>query len=299
MEIKTSITIFTPTYNRREKLERLYESLLKQTNLMFDWIIVDDGSVDDTDKLVNKWIKQNKINISYYFQENSGKANALKRAISLCQTKWMICIDSDDEVTEIAIEMMNNDICTNSERIKKAQGLIYPQKIKNIDYSKWVPLGVNYINIMDLKYIYNIRESAILFKVEKLKDLVFPNNSEKFLSEEILYNQLREKGKFFVRNNAFYVSEYQENGLTNNIFNVWVKNPNNTFLLFESRYAAIRELKGIPKAVNCCKCILNYNAFCLATKQRERISESPSVILSYLMWLPSILVAKRRYAGKC
>ena len=66
------ITVFTPTYNRCDTLKRLYKSLLNQNCKDFCWLIVDDGSADDTQKLVSKWIDENKISIRYYRQENQG-----------------------------------------------------------------------------------------------------------------------------------------------------------------------------------------------------------------------------------
>ena len=64
------LTIFTPTFNRAYTLHKCYESLLRQTCKNFIWLIIDDGSTDNTKELVNSWINENKINIRYYYQEN-------------------------------------------------------------------------------------------------------------------------------------------------------------------------------------------------------------------------------------
>ena len=71
------ITVYTATYNRAYVLENLYNSLLRQSNQSFEWLIIDDGSQDNTHKLVSKWIKDDKIKITYKFQQNKGKMEAL------------------------------------------------------------------------------------------------------------------------------------------------------------------------------------------------------------------------------
>jgi glycosyltransferase involved in cell wall biosynthesis len=97
-------TVFTPTYNRAITLGRVYQSLLNQTNMDFDWLIVDDGSGDNTKELVNNWIKEGKINIAYHYKKNGGKHTAFLLALDIVKTKYLIAIDSDDEFTENAIE---------------------------------------------------------------------------------------------------------------------------------------------------------------------------------------------------
>ena len=79
---------------------------------------------------------------------------------------------------------------------------------------------------MDASNIYGMVETAILFKSKYLKLIEIPQyQDERFLSEEILYIQLDKFGKFCTRNQAFYISEYQSDGLTAHIFQLWKKNP--------------------------------------------------------------------------
>lgn len=69
----TLLTIFTPTYNRINELERLYSSLISQTDFRFEWLIVDDGSTDDTENMVVSWLDTSPFPIRYIKQPNSGK----------------------------------------------------------------------------------------------------------------------------------------------------------------------------------------------------------------------------------
>ena len=90
------ITVFTPSYNRKNELKKLYDSLLKQDNKDFEWLIVDDGSSDDTGSYIKKIKKDNKININYIYKENGGKQSAYNMGLDKAKGNIFLCIDSDD-----------------------------------------------------------------------------------------------------------------------------------------------------------------------------------------------------------
>lgn len=98
------LTVFTPTYNRAYCLGDLYQSLCRQPSDDFLWLIIDDGSSDGTDKLVEKWQAENLIEIQYYFKENGGMHTAHNFAYDLIETELNVCIDSDDYMTDDAVE---------------------------------------------------------------------------------------------------------------------------------------------------------------------------------------------------
>lgn len=100
------ITVFTPTYNRRETLFKLYQSLLNQTYEHFEWIIIDDGSTDGTKDEVNKWIQEDKIDIVYVAQSNNGKHIAMNRAVEIARGNYFTTVDSDDYLTENALKIL-------------------------------------------------------------------------------------------------------------------------------------------------------------------------------------------------
>lgn len=99
-----SITVFTPTYNRAYCLGRVYESLCNQTSQDFDWLVVDDGSTDNTAELVQEWIKEKKIPIRYIYHENRGMHAAHNTAYENIDSELNVCCDSDDMFTNDAIE---------------------------------------------------------------------------------------------------------------------------------------------------------------------------------------------------
>ncbi|MFM1801709.1 MAG: hypothetical protein RJA81_1061 [Planctomycetota bacterium] len=90
------LTVFTPTYNRAHTLPELYESLKNQTCKDFQWLIIDDGSIDQTTELVKNWIKEDQINIRYIYQENGGKHIAYNHALTVADSELFWPLDSDD-----------------------------------------------------------------------------------------------------------------------------------------------------------------------------------------------------------
>lgn len=104
MSMKPTLTIFTPAYNRAYTLHRCYESLIRQTSKDFVWLIIDDGSTDCTKELVNTWITENIFPIQYHYQSNQGMHGAHNTAYELINTELNVCIDSDDYMTDDAVE---------------------------------------------------------------------------------------------------------------------------------------------------------------------------------------------------
>ena len=106
--MEKTLTIFTPAYNRAHTIDRTYQSLIRQTCKDFLWLIVDDGSTDGTKKLVEGWIRENKIPISYIYQENQGMHGAHNTAYKNITTELNTCIDSDDWMPDDAVEKIIN-----------------------------------------------------------------------------------------------------------------------------------------------------------------------------------------------
>lgn len=105
MNFKYKITLFTPTYNRAYVLETLYRSIQRQTFRDFEWIVVDDGSTDNTEDLVNSWMEEkNFFPIRYYKQANGGKCRAINWGLDLAEGELFFIMDSDDYLTDDAME---------------------------------------------------------------------------------------------------------------------------------------------------------------------------------------------------
>lgn len=242
------ITIFTPTYNRKNYLKKLYNSLIKQTNKNFIWLVIDDGSTDETENLLLEYKKENVIDIDYIYKQNGGKYTAMNLAHELCTTKYICCIDSDDTLLDDAIEIMSMEIHKHPNNI----GIFFPR-------NKKINVVSGDMDIMDLKFKYNNAETTILMKKDvALKHQFIINDNEKFASEEIIYNMYVQEGKFKFIDYPIVSSSYLNDGLTNNIYNLWRNNPNNSILLFKSRFIFVRKYGLIKKIILRCKCTINY-----------------------------------------
>src|SRR4051794_33246695 len=99
-----TLTVFTPTYNRAYTLHKCYESLKRQNCKDFVWLIVDDGSTDNTKELVSNWIADGSVPIRYHYQDNQGMHGAHNTAYELIDTELNVCIDSDDYMADKAVE---------------------------------------------------------------------------------------------------------------------------------------------------------------------------------------------------
>ena len=103
--MKTIFTVFTATYNRSHTLYRVYESLAQQTFRDFEWLVVDDGSVDDTKDKVTRWAKEANFTIRYIHQENRGKHVAWNNGVRLARGRFFLSLDSDDSCVEDALKV--------------------------------------------------------------------------------------------------------------------------------------------------------------------------------------------------
>ena len=100
------LTVFTPSYNRANCLPRLYESIKAQSNKNFEWLIVDDCSVDETEIIVREWVNDGSIKIRYIYQENGGKARAFNNGVKNAEGELFFCVDSDDYLPNDAVELI-------------------------------------------------------------------------------------------------------------------------------------------------------------------------------------------------
>ena len=121
--MKPIITVFTPAYNRAYTIHKTYESLKRQTNKNFKWLIIDDGSTDNTKELIEKWLQEkNDFEIIYIYQENQGMHGAHNTAYENIDTELNVCIDSDDYMPDDAIEKILS--FWNVNRNDKLAGII-------------------------------------------------------------------------------------------------------------------------------------------------------------------------------
>jgi len=222
------ITVFTPTYNRAYCLHKCYESLQRQTCMDFLWLIIDDGSTDNTRKLVESWQQQeNPFEIRYAYKENGGLHTAYNKAIELADTELFVCIDSDDWMPGDAIE-----------KIVAIWGTIPHQNyagIMGIDrYEDGSCVGQMFPEEIREMYLY---ERLAKYKIPGDKKLIHRTDllkqvapmptfgTEKNFNPAYMMYQLDRFGKLYVTNDCFCIVEYQPDGMSSNIFRQYRNSP--------------------------------------------------------------------------
>ncbi|WGV12254.1 glycosyltransferase family 2 protein [Psychrobacter maritimus] len=238
------ITIFTPTFNRKETLARLYNSLLRQTYKSFEWVIVDDGSTDDTESLIRKFIKEDCIKIIYYKQANGGKHRAINKGLQLADGELFFIVDSDDYLLDNSLEIVSSyyHAVKDDDNIIGVTGFrCYPNG--DIIGGKLFPDKVVDSNLLERRRFYKISaDMAHVIKTELFKEFLFPDiSNEKFVAESIVWNKMSTKYKMRYFNEPIYVGEYLEGGLSHNSIKNRRKNPKYSSLLY-------RELVNNPIA---------------------------------------------------
>lgn len=209
------ITIVTPSYNRAAYLRRLYESLTKQTCTDFVWMIVDDGSTDDTLAAVDVFKAANApFAIEYYHKQNGGKHTALNLAIDKATTPLFFIVDSDDMLTPDAIATIKDDWNVADD------GMVGISYLRGYDTTR--PIGDLFPKDHVLDTFNNVRvrqrvggDKAEVWATVCLKELRFPVfEGERFIGESWMWTQVSDMGQMLFVNKIIYVCEYLEGGLT-------------------------------------------------------------------------------------
>lgn len=186
------ITIFTPTYNRVKTLPRVYNSLIKQTDKNFEWIIIDDGSEDNTKELVQKWINEKKLEIKCYYQKNQGKHIAHNKALKYAKGEYFTCLDSDDECTLDAIKTFKEIIKKYNFKQNNICGLLCNVKRNGRIYGKKFSKNYLVTNFIELRYKYKIKtEKWFCFETKLLRKHPFPEKYKNtYIPESLIWDEL-------------------------------------------------------------------------------------------------------------
>lgn len=212
------VTIFTPTYNRGTTIPRLYESLLKQTDKRFEWLVIDDGSTDNTEELISSYIADGKVNISYVKRENWGLSQTINQGIDLAKGDIFFRVDSDDFVSNDAVELINTNWSLVASDDKLCGIAFLKSDIGNM-YAPHCPFNDNVrTNFTD--YYYRQGGSGDLAAV--IKTDVFRKNKipkfgeERFCPEGIVWNRISFEYDVLFVPKIIYLCEYRNDGITVN-----------------------------------------------------------------------------------
>lgn len=251
---KVTLTVFTPTYNRAYCLHKGYEALCRQTSKDFLWMIIDDGSTDNTKKMVKEWMnKENGFEIQYIRKENGGLHTGYNVAIEHSNTELMVCIDSDDFMPDDAVEKILKFWKKNGS--EKYAGIVALDA-----YEDGTIIGDFFphqktINILDVslgKYHYKNGDRKMVVRTDLYKTVApMPSyKGEKNFNPHLMHLQISEKYDFLIYNKVLCIVEYQVDGMSNAIYYQYMNSPNsfahmrkymlglkNTSFLFRMRHA--------------------------------------------------------------
>ena len=266
------LTIFTPAYNRAHTLARTYESLLRQDCKDFIWLVIDDGSNDNTAEIVKKWqANDNGFEIRYIYKQNGGMHTAHNTAYENVDTELNVCIDSDDCMSQGAVRkiLMKWD----QVRDKGYAGLIgldadmntgkiigtgFPEDMTETTLSDYYSHGGS----GDKKLIYR---SDIIKKYPSYP--VF--EGEKYVALAYKYRLIDQDYKMAVLNEILCDVEYQADGSSMNMLNQYYRNPKG-FAFW--RKVCMKYPESKKRVFLDC---IHYVSSSIISKNRRFISESP------------------------
>lgn len=192
-------TVFTPTYNRAHSLHRVYESLKVQTYRDFEWLIIDDGSTDNTQKLIEQWQQENCFPIRYFYQENGGKHIAFNKGVRKAEGELFLTFDSDDSCVPQALERFKyhwDAIAKDkSQDFSGVTCLCKDQKDKII--GSCFPFDPTDSNSLEIRYRFKVSgEKWGFHRTKVLKEFSFPENIiGTHIPESIVWNKIARKYK--------------------------------------------------------------------------------------------------------
>lgn len=272
------LTIFTPAYNRAHTLPRTYESLKKQSNKDFIWLIVDDGSSDSTEELVKAWQKKEKeFEIQYIYKENGGMHTAHNVAYENIHTELNVCIDSDDCLSDDAVNLIWNAW----------------QEVKDKDYAGLIGLDADLEgNIIGKGFLKDLKETTLVGYYASGgsgdKKLVYRTDvinkyapypvfeGEKYVALAYKYRLIDQDYKLAVIPEILCNVEYQADGSSGTMWKQYLKNPKG-FAFWRKICMQYPESKK-RKIIDC----IHYCSSSMIAGNKRYIKESPCRVLTVL-----------------
>ena len=272
-----TLTVFTPTYNRAFCLTNLYDSLVKQTHKDFKWLIIDDGSTDNTKELINTWLNENVIEIQYHYQENQGMHGGHNTAYSLMETELNVCIDSDDCMPENAVELILN--FWNENASETYAGLVGLDISKNGEVIGTAFPEIKSSTLLDIYEKHKVKGDKKLVLRTKVTNKYPPYplfKGEKFVPLGYKYLLIDQDYELLILNKPLCIVEYLADGSSLNILKQYKKNPKGF------AFSRITEMKYAPSFKYQFKKAIHYVANSMMAKNIHFIKESPKKITTVI-----------------
>lgn len=245
------ITVFTPAYNRGYIIDKLYRSLQRQSFRNFEWVVVDDGSTDDTEQRMAEYMSEEKdFSVRYVKTTNGGKHRAINRGVKEARGELFFIVDSDDYITDDALEQIHGVEKSIPEEEKHHFAGVCGMKAYTMDRYIGTTFVGEYLDVTTLEREANhiTGDKAEVFYTEILRRYPFPEfEGEKFLTECVVWDKIAADGyKLRFYNQIAVICNYLEDGLTRNSENLILKNPRGQGL-YLSQSAKFGKLSGMEK----------------------------------------------------
>lgn len=276
MEKKT-LTVFTPAYNRGYIIHKCYESLCRQTSKDFVWLVVDDGSTDNTAQLIKEWQKQdNGFEIKYIYKENGGMHTAHNTAYENIDTELNVCIDSDDYMPDGAVEKIISFWRENGsdkfagiialdvyESNRKTIGSVLPNKKSTTLMGYYNNGGSGDKKLIYRTDVINSTPPYPVFEGEKYVGLAYK------------YHIVDETKELLIMNEPVCIVDYQDSGSSANMWKQYYKNPKG-FAFF--RKSEMKYQYGLQLFKTC----IHYVSSSIISKNKSFVKESPKKLMTVL-----------------
>ena len=272
-----SLTVFTPAYNRAHTIGRTYDSLCRQTCKDFCWLVVDDGSTDNTRLLVEGWIAEGEIPIRYIYQKNQGMHGAHNTAYRNIETPLNTCIDSDDYMPDDAVEKIL--ACWHEYGSEQLAGII------GLDVTDdGQVIGTRFPDGMERTTLQGFYESGgkgdkkLVYRTDVIKS--YPEyplfEGERYVGLAYKYMLIDQDYQLVTLNEPLVVVEYQQDGSSFNMFKQYWNNPRG-FAFF--RKAEMATTKSLIRKLKVCT---HYVSSSIMSRNRRFVKESPEKLLTVL-----------------
>lgn len=250
------ITILTPTYNRASLLPRLFDSLLRQTNKDFEWIVVDDGSTDDTREVVANLKEKcgGAFPMGYVYKANGGKHMAINIGAERARGELLFIADSDDLLIDDALETVANswhDI-SDDKSFAGIAGLDITMDTREV-IGSGLPQGHIDCNAIDIRYRHHVTgDMKEVFRTEVLREFPFPEFAgERFCPEQLVWFRMARRYRLRYINKPIYIADYQPDGITAGITRARMRNPSASMLTYaELTECPVPFLVKVKAAIN-------------------------------------------------
>lgn len=271
------LSIFTPTYNRSQTIGRLFESLCQQPVNDFEWIIVDDGSTDNTSIIVDEFKKYAKFAIKYYKQTHRGKHSAYNFALEKASGDLLFVVDSDDFLPRNSLEhissfandlMQDKTLCGIIAQKEDVNGQILG---KRLNHREKVSTFKGY------KDIISKGERTFIFKTAIARMYPFPMfDGVTFVTECVVYDKIAKDNAFLTIDCTLTICEYLPNGLSSNIYKLMWENPQGFITYYRQR------IDNSENWFEAFRYALRYHSFCDIAHKENRYTGHYSTFVNLL-----------------